>query len=93
MDTQGSPPNFTVGARRGRYFVLVVNLQQMPVGSDRQRITCLPERAASVCALKTRRMCFCRAYRKLRREVEKNVFTQLAAHIMAVVDIRARADV
>ena len=42
----------------------------MPVGSDRQRITCLSERTALACALRTRRMCFCRAYRKLRREVE-----------------------
>ena len=38
-------------------------------------------------------MCRGRAYRKLRRAVENNFFTQLAAHIMAVVDIRARVDV
>ena len=40
-----------------------------------------------------RRMCRGRAYCKLRREVENNFFTQLAAHIMAAVDIRARVDV
>jgi hypothetical protein len=38
-------------------------------------------------------MCRGRAYRKLRREVENNFFNQLAAHIMAVVDIRACVDV
>ena len=38
-------------------------------------------------------MCRGRAYRKLRREVENNFFNQLAAHIMAAVDIRARVDV
>ena len=38
-------------------------------------------------------MCRGRAYRKLRRAVENNFFTQLAAHIMAVVDIRAGVDV
>ena len=38
-------------------------------------------------------MCRGRAYRKLRRAVENNFFTQLAAHIMAVVDIRACVDV
>ena len=37
-------------------------------------------------------MCRGRAYRKLRREVENNFFNQLAAHIMAVVDIRARVE-
>ena len=59
MNTQGLPSVHAEGDisylqiyNRVTFTLLATSV--MPVGSDRQRITCLPERAASVCALGTR---------------------------------------